>query len=105
MNALSERTRFGLELGGAIGFGALLALVAYGGLDYVAGRILEARILEARAPAAAPIALAACPQPAESEQLHIVVTPRDGKLVAECMMVGSRGTYRRSRHGMPEPRP
>lgn len=50
-------------------------------------------------------AVAACPPPAELEQVHIVVTRRHGQLVAECMLVGSRGTYHRSRHGMPQPRP
>jgi len=88
------------EILGALAAGAVLALVVYVGLDYLAGRILEVRVAKP-----APVAIAACPLPAESEQLHIVVTPREGKLVAECMMVGSRGTYRRSRHGMPEPRP
>ena len=50
-------------------------------------------------------AVAACPLPGELEQVHIVVTRQHGQLVAECMFVGSRGTYHRSRHGMPMPRP
>ena len=42
---------------------------------------------------AADAALAACPPPTESEQLHVVVTRRDGTLVAECMFVGPTGAY------------
>lgn len=42
--------------------------------------------------------VAACPTPQDSaEQMHIVVVRRDGKLIAECMFVGSTGTYYRGR--------
>lgn len=44
-------------------------------------------------------ALAACPLPTEHEQVHIVVVQRNGALVASCMHLGARGTYR------PRPRP
>jgi hypothetical protein len=36
-----------------------------------------------------------CQPPSEHEQLHIVVTLRDGRLHSECMFVGTRGTYAR----------
>jgi hypothetical protein len=58
----------------------------------------QARELHARAVAMhreAAAALAACRLPTEHEQMHIVVTHRNGALVAQCMFVGSRGTYRR----------
>jgi hypothetical protein len=45
--------------------------------------------------------LAGCPLPAESEQMHIVVKQRGERLVAQCMHVSSRGTYNRTRKGMP----
>jgi hypothetical protein len=38
---------------------------------------------------------AKCQPPSEHEQLHIVVTLRDGRLHSECMFVGTRGTYAR----------
>lgn len=44
---------------------------------------------------AAPPVLVHCRMPTEHEQLHIVATERDGRIVAECLYLGSRGTYRR----------
>lgn len=42
--------------------------------------------------------VAACPTPQDSaEQMHIVVRRRGGTLTAECMFVGSTGTYYRGR--------
>lgn len=46
-----------------------------------------------------------CPVPADHEQVHVIVTQRDGRLEARCLMVGSRGTYHRTPDGMPEARP
>lgn len=46
-----------------------------------------------------------CRPPAETEQLHIVTWSREGRIYGQCLYVGSRGTYYRSRSGMPEPRP
>jgi hypothetical protein len=41
--------------------------------------------------------VAACIVPVDStEQMHIVVVLRNGKLTAECMFIGSTGTYARS---------
>lgn len=107
MLLMNDRTRFCVELAGAIGVGVLMALAAYGGLDYVAGRVLAAKVALAKADleAQARTPLAACRMPAENEQMHIVVMQRAGELIAECMFVGSRGLYRRTPHGMPEPRP
>lgn len=46
-----------------------------------------------------------CLPPSEHEQLHIVVVKRGERFAASCMYVGSRGTYKRTPRGMPEPRP
>lgn len=56
--------------------------------------------IQGRAPAAGRAAVharaqAGCRMPAVFEQLHIVVSQRDGQIAAECMYVGSRGTYSR----------
>jgi hypothetical protein len=45
--------------------------------------------------------LAGCRIPAESEQMHIVVVQRGERLVAQCMHVGSRGTYSRTPKAAP----
>ncbi len=49
--------------------------------------------------------VASCRQPVDTEQLVIIHELREGRIVARCQYVGSRGTYHRSRFGMPEPRP
>lgn len=56
--------------------------------------------------AVAPV-FADCNPPTEHENLHIIVRkdPATLRFTAECRLFGSRGTYGRSRHGMPEPRP
>lgn len=47
-----------------------------------------------------------CRMPTEHEQLHVVITTRDGRVgVSSCLYVGSRGTYRRTPSGLPEARP
>ena len=46
-----------------------------------------------------------CPIPAEHEQVHVIVTQRDGRLEARCLMVGARGAYHRTPDGMPGARP
>lgn len=82
--------RFWPEALGALGAVALVAvLYALGGLDRILANIAPA---EARAaPAAA--AIANCRMPAEHEQLHVVIAWRDAHLAAQCMYVGSTGTY------------
>lgn len=89
--------------------GLLFALIiALGGTDRIALRIPEivAAIVPAEKPAPrTTVQVAACLPPTELEQMHVATGWRDGVLVAECVYLGSRGTYRRSRHGMPEPRP
>lgn len=37
----------------------------------------------------------ACDAPTEHEQLHIVILKREGRIAADCMYLGSRGTYHR----------
>lgn len=57
-------------------------------------------------PAPAQVGAFGCAPPTEHEQLHVVITRYpDGTLVPECMYLGPRGAYRRTRHGLPEPRP
>ena len=80
------------------------AIVALG-LATAAGLIYADWVTRQKAAQPQPAAIASCPQPSELEQMHIVVTRRGDKLVAECMFVGPRGAYHRSRHGMPQPRP
>lgn len=47
-----------------------------------------------------------CRAPVDTEQLHVVLVSRDGRVTFDgCLYVGSRGTYRRTRSGLPEPRP
>lgn len=46
-----------------------------------------------------------CPVPTEHEQMHVIVTQRDGRLEARCLMVGARGAYHRTPDGMPGARP
>lgn len=50
----------------------------------------------ASAPAPRAIAQAGCTPPSEFEQLHIVVVARGAQFHADCLYIGSRGTYRRS---------
>jgi len=45
--------------------------------------------------------VAGCRIPAENEQVHIVVSRRGERLVAQCMHVGSRGTYNRTPKAAP----
>jgi hypothetical protein len=75
---------------------ALVALTIAGiGLWWVGfDRLARAVALEQPEALGAPV-LAACHLPAEHEQLHIVVLQRAGGFVAECMHVGSSGTYTR----------
>lgn len=77
--------------------GLLLALIiALGGTDRIAGRIAESIAAAAPQKTAESIALATCPTPQDSaEQMHIIVTRRNGQFIAECMFVGSTGTYYR----------
>lgn len=47
-----------------------------------------------------------CAPPTEHERLHVVLVSREGRVAVDgCLYMGSRGTYRRTPHGMPEPRP
>lgn len=46
-----------------------------------------------------------CPVPTEHEQVHVIVTQREGRLEARCLMVGARGAYHRTPDGMPGARP
>jgi hypothetical protein len=43
---------------------------------------------------ATPAIAGTCPPPSEHEQLHVVSYWRDGRLLSECMYVGSRGAVR-----------
>lgn len=67
---------------------AILSFVKFGGP-------IVARL--ASPPASTPPAIAACRIPSEHESVHIVVHQRGEHLVAECMHLGSRGTYLRPR--------
>lgn len=73
----------------ALVVGAVVAgLVIYAGLPRLLSAIDSRAAVQARA-------LGGCRVPTEHEQLHIVVRQRDGQIAAECMYVGSRGTYSR----------
>jgi len=72
----------------AIGLSVACALLY---VHWTEARKLEARAVAMQAQAAA--ALAACRLPSEHEQMHIVVMRRNGAFVAQCMFVGTRGTY------------
>jgi hypothetical protein len=68
---------------------ALLGAIAVG----LAAAQLPRIIIDAvPAPAPAP---ASCLPPTEFETLHIVVGQHQGRLVVDCMYVGSTGTYTR----------
>lgn len=45
----------------------------------------------------APVDVIQCTPPTEYEQLHVILVWRDGRLAANCLYVGSRGTYSRDR--------
>jgi hypothetical protein len=77
----------------AIGLSVACALLY---VHWHQSRIEHARAVAMHEQAAA--ALAACRLPTEHEQMHIVVMQRNGAFVAQCMFVGSRGTYRRRIH-------
>lgn len=86
---------------------AIIAIGVVAATVVVMPMIIEAAADDIRRdPGAASVPIAAgCPPPTEHEQLHIVIVQRAGQLVTDCRYVGARGTYQRSRHGMPEVRP
>lgn len=75
---------------------AIVLGAMFGGLIVYALPDIQAWIA-GQAPAVHARALNGCHSPTEHEQLHIIVTHRDGRLVSECMYVGTRGTYTKGR--------
>lgn len=104
-NALPRRTWFWRRLVSEAALWVFLAIALAWMVYLLVPAVLDAAAYEVRRLRTTEVAHD-CRMPTEHEQLHVIITTRDGRVgVSSCLYVGSRGTYRRTPSGLPEARP